>query len=106
MELEAALTGEGFRVIGPAASVGDAIYLLSEECPDVAVLDFNLGREKVTPVALQLRALGVPFVLATATERSELALYEVLAEAPNLGKPADLRRLVESINGLARAGRG
>lgn len=100
MELEAALTDGGFRALGPAASVRDALDLLTSECPDAAVLDFNLGRDKVTPVALQLKTLGVPFVLASASSAAELSRYAVLADITNLGKPTDLKRLVAAVRAL------
>lgn len=60
-------------MLGPAASVDHALDLVSEERPLAAVLDFNLVGEKVTPVALQLKALSVPFVLAGAAHATELA---------------------------------
>lgn len=97
MELERVLEDGGFLVQGPAASVSAALDLLEQECPKAAVLDFNLGREKVTPVALKLQSLGIPFVLTSATTESELARYEVLATATNLGKPTDMQRLVEAV---------
>lgn len=100
MDVEVALTEAGFRVLGPAASVKDALYLLGDERPDAAVLDFNLGREKATPVALKLKSLGVPFVLASASGPSELARYDVLADAANVGKPTDMKRLLEAVHGL------
>ncbi|AHG45200.1 chemotaxis protein CheY [Rhizobium leguminosarum bv. trifolii CB782] len=95
MELKEALIAGGFRVLGPAASVDHALDLVSEECPHAAVLDFNLVGEKVTPVALQLKALGVPFVLASAVHPAELAVHPVLAGVANIGKPTDLKRLVD-----------
>lgn len=101
-ELEAVLKECGFRVLGPAATVEDALYLLGDERPDAAVLDFNLGRETVTPVALHLKSLGVPFILASASGGRELARYEVLANATNLGKPTDPGRLVQSLRILRR----
>ncbi|QKK20442.1 response regulator [Rhizobium indicum] len=97
MELKAALIDEGFRVLGPAASVDHALDLVSEERPHAAVLDFNLVGEKVTPVALQLKALGVPFVLASAVHATELAAHPVLAGVANIGKPTDPKRLVEAL---------
>ena len=101
MELEAALVEGGFSVLGPAGSVEDALYLLEEERPHVAVLDFNLGRDKVTPVAIRLQALGVPLLLASASGQSELARYEVLADVANLGKPTDMVRMLEAVRELS-----
>jgi two-component system, response regulator PdtaR len=61
------------------------------------VLGFNLGGQKVTPVALHLKALGIPFFLASATDEAELARYPVLSGVLNVGKPTDTKRLVEAV---------
>jgi hypothetical protein len=50
----------------------------------------------VTPVAGALRALGVPFVLASAYGRSDLVAAG-LAGAPNVGKPASDSRLLAAL---------
>ncbi|KQV83847.1 response regulator [Rhizobium sp. Root1220] len=97
MELKAALIDGGFRVLGPAASVDYALDLVSEERPYAAVLDFSLGGEKVTAVALQLKALAIPFVLASAAHANELAVHTALAGIANIGKPTDLKRLVDAL---------
>lgn len=94
MELETALTESGFRVLGPAASVEDALCLLEDEQPDVAVLDFNLGREIVIPVALLLKALGIPFLMASASDATEFARYAVLNGVTNVGKPTEIKSLI------------
>jgi hypothetical protein len=60
----------------------------------------TLGKEKVTPVALLLRSLEVPFILASASDAAELARHQVLGEVLNLGKPTDLTRLVDVVRGL------
>jgi DNA-binding NtrC family response regulator len=100
-ELRRNLSKAGLLVLGPTPSVDSALDLISEERPDVAVLDVYLGRERVTPVALELQALNVPFVLATASPAHELASEPVLAGALNLGKPTDSARLVETVRELA-----
>ena len=97
LEIEQALEDGGFLVLGPVGSVSSALDLLEQESPYAAVLDFNLGREKVTPVALKLQSLGIPFVLTSATSETELARYGVLATVTNLGKPTDMKRLVEAV---------
>ncbi|WP_421566253.1 response regulator [Ochrobactrum sp. EDr1-4] len=97
MEIEQALEDGGFLVLGPVGSVSSALDLLEQDSPYAAVLDFNLGREKVTPVALKLQSRGIPFVLTSATSDTELARYGVLAAVNNLGKPTDMKRLVEAV---------
>ncbi|MBB6487079.1 response regulator [Rhizobium lusitanum] len=100
MELESALTHGGFRVLGPASSVNQALDLLAKQRPDAAVLDVTLGHEKVTPVAQLLTSWDVPFILATASDAAELARHDVLAKVLNLGKPTDMKRLVEVVRSL------
>ena len=100
LDLEQLLRRRGWRVLGPAATVAEALQLLRGETPDVALLDVNLRGEPVTPVAAELRARGVPFVLASAYDRLGLLRDAVLAAAPNVGKPTDERRLLAA---LARA---
>ncbi|TCL66394.1 response regulator [Rhizobium sp. BK251] len=102
MELKAALATGGFDVLGPVGSVADALGILEDERPDAAVLDVRLGSERVTPVAVALKALGVPFVLASASSASELAADDALADVQNLGKPTNLKQLIDVIAALPR----
>jgi DNA-binding response OmpR family regulator len=94
MDLELLLQRHGWRVLGPAATVAEALRLLTGERPDVALLDVNLRGELVTPVAEELRVQGVPFVLASAYDNRGLTRVAALADVPNLGKPTDERRLL------------
>jgi CheY-like chemotaxis protein len=64
--LEDRLAALGCRVIGPATAVADALELLKTEEVDAAVLDVNIGGEKVFPVADALAARNIPFLFATA----------------------------------------
>ncbi|RVT90506.1 response regulator [Sphingomonas crocodyli] len=64
------LVGEGATVIGPAASVEQALHLI-EATPhiDGAVVDIRLGQETVFAAVDQLRTRGVPILFATGYER-------------------------------------
>ena len=66
-------------MLGPAATVDEAFRLLRGDTPDVALLDINLRGEPVTPVAEELRARGVPFLLASAYDGHGLAAVTALA---------------------------
>jgi two-component system, response regulator PdtaR len=96
MELGLLLEEHGYRVLGTAATVAEALRLLDGATPDAALLDVNLRGEMVTPVAEALRASGVPFVLASAYDRPELAAAG-LAGATNVGKPTSERRLLAAL---------
>ncbi len=101
LDLELTILRQGWRVLGPAGTVEEALDLLRAETPDVALLDVNLRGTMVTPVAVKLRARGVPFVLASAYERPE-ATAPALAGAPKLGKPTNERRLVATLRSALR----
>ena len=97
MYLEAVLREHGWRVLGPAATVAMALSLLEDgEMPDVALLDVNLRGETVVPVAEVLRERGVPIVLASAYNHAA-SMADVLAGAPNVGKPAQERHLLAAL---------
>lgn len=100
IELKVCLEEAGFWVLGPVGSVRDALSLISRKRPDTAVLDVNLGRETVIPVAEQLNLLHVPFVVASASDATELEQYKALSNAHNVGKPTNLAMLVAAMNAL------
>lgn len=100
MELASALRTAGFEVMGPVGSVDDALDLIGDVQPDAALLDVNLGGERVTPIALKLKSLEVPYLLASASTAEELAGDEVLASVSNLGKPTNLNQLVKAMRAL------
>nr|WP_296454449.1 response regulator [Phenylobacterium sp.] len=70
--LEDRLRSLGCDVVGPAATVSEALERLAVEPVDVAVLDVNIAGEKVFPVADALEARGIPFIFATAYGASGL----------------------------------
>jgi two-component system, response regulator PdtaR len=92
LDIEMMLSRRGARIVGPATTVGEALHLLRSECPDVALLDVNLKDELVTPVAEELLARDIPFVVSSALNSADLAAITVLADAPKVGKPAAERR--------------
>jgi DNA-binding response OmpR family regulator len=77
--------------------VQDALRLLKDELPSVALLDVNLGNEPITRVAKTLKARDVPFALTSAYDKLERFGGEVLVGAPNVGKPTVERRLLAAL---------
>jgi two-component system, response regulator PdtaR len=100
LDLQLLLEGHGWRVIGPVATVGEALASLQKERPSAALLDVNLGHELVTPVAVALKNVGIPFAVATAYAQPEQYGGEVLAGVPNAGKPTNERRLLATLGQL------
>jgi len=79
----------GATVGGPAGSVKQALLLISalNARLDAAVLDINLGKERVYPVADKLLEEGVPIVFATGYE--ELLLAKPYLGVAHIAKPID-----------------
>ena len=93
-DLAAFLEAQGIEVVGPAASVNEALALLESDSDrlDGAVLDVNLQDDRVYPVADVLRSLGVPFVFTTGYDAC--AIPKSYADVPRCEKPVDEHQLM------------
>jgi CheY-like chemotaxis protein len=92
-DLTSSLEAHGAEVVGPAASVQDALSLVNNGGRlDGAVLDINLRSERVYPVADLLTARGVPFIFTTGYDA--VAVPIAYAGAPRCEKPVDKTRLI------------
>ena len=100
MLVEDALLDAGATVMGPVATVAEALALLAKDPPDVAVLDLNLAGETSTPVADALAARGIPFVVATGYGADGLPPGH--AAVPVLAKPYDPDDLTTALSRLSR----
>jgi DNA-binding NtrC family response regulator len=76
MDLEETLEGAGAVVVGLCQTLREAIRRSDVADFSVAVLDFRLGSETISPVARRLVNRGVPFVLYTGQSRHEPGLAE------------------------------
>jgi CheY-like chemotaxis protein len=85
MLIEDILTDLGCQVVGPAASVAEALRLAGSAPLDGAVLDVNLGTETVYPVADALQRAHVPYVFVTGYSAASLA--EAHRGQPLIQKP-------------------
>jgi|SRR4051812_14759199 CheY-like chemotaxis protein len=88
-DLAASLESLGVEVIGPAASVEEALGLVATDGDrlDGAVLDINLRNERVFPVADVLTARGVPFIFTTGYDGA--AVPGPYAGTPRCQKPVN-----------------
>lgn len=86
------LRREGFAVVGPVPSVAKALALIEHEGCDFAVLDIHLGQGTAEPIARELAARGVPYVLATGYLHEQLP--SVFQDAPLFTKPISIMGLV------------
>lgn len=99
LDLQMMLEDAGHVVLGPVGRVDKALSLLDRVQPDVAVLDLNLHGSLATPVAMRLRTLGIPFLVASA-DTSVVRGDAAFAGAEEITKPVEQVRLLAA---LARA---
>jgi CheY-like chemotaxis protein len=100
MVIEEVLAEFGCVVAGIATTVAQALgEIQAADDLDVAILDVNLGGEKVFPVADALRARNVPFVFSTGYGPADLARR--YPESRLLGKPYMPDALAEALAALS-----
>jgi light-regulated signal transduction histidine kinase (bacteriophytochrome)/CheY-like chemotaxis protein len=86
LDLADTLEAAGYRPIGPTGRVEDALVMVDQEAPDVAVLDVNLGDTTSFPVADRLADKRIPFVFLTGYDPNG-SVPARFAEVPCLAKP-------------------
>ena len=93
MLVEDMLTDLGCVVVGVAGTVARGVAMAGDPALDFdgAILDVNLGGEKVYPVAEALSARRAPFVFSTGYGLAGIA--PEFAHVPVLSKPYELRVL-------------
>ncbi len=105
MDLETVLSDAGAIVVGLCRTLTEALARADEADFSVAVLDFRLGSETVSPVARQLESRGVPFILYTAQARQEPGMTEWRHRAI-LEKPSPPKALLSAVREALALTRG
>jgi len=102
MLIEDMLQALGCTVVKIAANLREGLAAAGDEAValDGAVLDVNLGGEKVFPVAERLTARGVPFIFSTGYGTKGIA--DEFACAPVLAKPYGQDALGETLTAALR----
>ncbi|HEX7885356.1 MAG TPA: response regulator [Phenylobacterium sp.] len=100
MMVEDMLSDLGCVVVDVAGTVARGLSLVGDPnlALDGAILDVNLGGEKVYPVADVLQAHRIPFIFATGYGVAGIA--EGYEHVPALAKPYDLSRLERILNAV------
>lgn len=92
----------GFDVAASVTQVGAALKILDELTIDIALLDVNIGTQKIDPVADLLAARGTPFIFTTGYGNAGVPAGH--AERAILQKPFhvdDLAAVLRSQLGIA-----
>jgi CheY-like chemotaxis protein len=101
LDLAKSLEELGAEVVGPVATVKDALSVVTREGErlDGAVLDINLRGERAYPVADALIARHVPFIFATGY--TELLPAKPYTSVPRCEKPIDKAQLAKLLTAAA-----
>lgn len=81
----------GFTVAASVTQVGDALSQLETLQIDIALLDVNIGAQKIDPVADLLAARGTPFIFTTGYGNA--GVPSKYSERPILQKPFHINDL-------------
>lgn len=93
------LHGHGAEVIGPCHGLHEAMDCLERtgETTEIAVLDVQIGRECVWPLADELQRRSIPFVFVSAHCGTD-SIAERFRSATCLSKPIDFQALEALLN--------
>jgi len=96
MDLVQAIEDVGGCVVGPVATVVQAMALLSSEAVEGAIIDANLADRDATPLVLALMDRSVPFVIYTGSDAPP-QLAALRAELLIVTKPARSTRVLAAL---------
>lgn len=102
LEIVDVLERLGCVAVGPTAELEAALELARDQPLDAAILDVTIQGGQVYPVAEQLLARGVPFVLASGY--GNWVLPKSLRNSRRLTKPFSRDELEKSLRSLCDAG--
>ncbi len=85
----------GYRVVGEAGDIGEAIKLAQSAEFDLAILDVNVNGKVISPVADLIAARNRPFIFATGYGSSGLPVE--YRDRPALQKPFQIETLARVI---------
>lgn len=97
--IEEMVTSLGYDVVGPIATVKDAIAATERDWPHVAILDVNLRDGEVFPLADLLSRSNVPIVFHTANSDS-IDLSGRYSRARIVAKPSSSRQIASAIDAV------
>jgi DNA-binding response OmpR family regulator len=95
--IQTVLEDAGCVVSGPIPRLSEALDAARVDDCDAAVLDVNLGGQRVVPVAEELARRRIPFVIVTGYAT---ALPEPLDGHPIVRKPFRIQDLLNAVSNL------
>lgn len=96
--MEMILSDKGYRVIGPVATIEEALAMLETTSPDAALLDYRIGGSTTESLLPILQERAIPVCVLTGYGRE--ALPEAYRHCLFLEKPFNLRTLLDKLQEL------
>jgi CheY-like chemotaxis protein len=95
-EIATMVQAAGHSVLGPAASVDDAMAILDKDRPAFAIIDANLRGQSSAALARHLTDLGIPFCVCTGYRLDDLR--PTFGDVVLVQKPVRASALVAALN--------
>jgi DNA-binding NtrC family response regulator len=99
LDMEGVMEDAGFNIVGPVASVPEAMKLLKDEetpSPDCALLDFYVSGGTSELLARELGRVGVPYIVLTGNAAD--ARKAMADEKPIIrSKPVQVQRILDDV---------
>ncbi len=99
LDAEDLISSLGADRVVTASTTAEAMQLIEQATPDMALLDVNLGNETSERVADKLAELGVPFIFATGYG-DRTSLSDKFPGAPFLRKPYDVEMVRQALRAM------
>lgn len=101
MEMQAILEDDGAQVAGPFYTLSSALAYAQDGEISVAILDFQLGRQWVSPVARILTERSIPFLFYSGQGSTD-RLFGEWPQTRLVSKPACANVLIDAVANLVR----
>ena len=101
LDIEHALRAEGATVVGPAATIEDALAEIAQNQVDCALLDVKLGDGNADAVAAALDKRAIPIVFVTAY--SDERMPPGFEARPVIRKPYEQRQLLNLVASIFKS---
>jgi two-component SAPR family response regulator len=98
MDIAMMVSEGGCDVLGPAASVAEAMALLARTTPDMALLDVRIRDGLSFPVAAELKRRAVPFAFLTSMIARDMP--DEFRAVPIIAKPVMQEVLMDGLRAL------
>ncbi|MDF2370361.1 MAG: response regulator [Rhizobiaceae bacterium] len=85
-DMELFFSDSGFNVVAVAHNVETAISAIEGNRPDIALLDYQLGKENSLAIAETLDNMNIPFCFLTASSSAQIG-YANSPDTPIFSKP-------------------